>query len=105
MVEDKKVLLENVNTLKNVANPLTKFVSTEKFSWYREKMGIVALDFLLCNLVTPCMQRKQQVGKCWVGVIFFACVCVGGGGASDLMTMFDDPSLLHSLFRVHQALS
>jgi hypothetical protein len=23
------------------------------------------------------MQRKQQVGECWVGVIFFACVCVG----------------------------
>jgi hypothetical protein len=23
------------------------------------------------------MQRKQQVGECWVCVIFFACVCVG----------------------------
>jgi hypothetical protein len=22
------------------------------------------------------MQRKQQVGECWVCVIFFACVCV-----------------------------
>jgi hypothetical protein len=29
------------------------------------------------------MQRKQQVGECWVCVIFFACVCVG---ASDSTT-------------------
>jgi hypothetical protein len=35
------------------------------------------------------MQRKQQVGECWVCVIFFACVCVG---ASDMTTVFDDPS-------------
>jgi hypothetical protein len=35
------------------------------------------------------MQRKQQVGECWVCVIFFACVCVG---ASDSKTASDDPS-------------
>jgi hypothetical protein len=35
------------------------------------------------------MQRKQQVGECWVGVIFFACVCVG---ASDMTTASNDPS-------------
>jgi hypothetical protein len=35
------------------------------------------------------MQRKQQVGECWVFVIFFACVCVG---ASDSTTASDDPS-------------
>ena len=35
------------------------------------------------------MQRKQQVGECWVCVIFFACVC---RGASDMTTAFDDPS-------------
>jgi hypothetical protein len=34
------------------------------------------------------MQRKQQVGECWVCVIFFACVCVG---ASDMTTGSDDP--------------
>jgi hypothetical protein len=44
MVEDKKVLLDKVDTLKNVANSLTKSVSTEKFSWCRETMGIDALD-------------------------------------------------------------
>jgi hypothetical protein len=35
------------------------------------------------------MQRKQQVGECWVCVILFACVCVG---ASDMTTASDDPS-------------
>ena len=44
MVEDKKVLLENVDTLKNIVESLTKFVSTKKFSWCRESMGIDALN-------------------------------------------------------------
>jgi hypothetical protein len=35
------------------------------------------------------MQRKQQVGECWVCVILFACVCVG---ASDSTTAFEYPS-------------
>jgi hypothetical protein len=35
------------------------------------------------------MQRKQQVGECWVCVIFFACVCVG---ASDSTIASEDPS-------------
>jgi hypothetical protein len=35
------------------------------------------------------MQRKQQVGECWVYVIFFACVCVGASGST---TVSDDPS-------------
>jgi hypothetical protein len=49
MVEDKKVLLMKVDTLKNVADSLTKFVSTEKFSWCRETMGIVAwiVDYVI----------------------------------------------------------
>jgi hypothetical protein len=32
MVEEKKVLLEKVDTLKNVADSLTNSVSTENFS-------------------------------------------------------------------------
>jgi hypothetical protein len=44
MVEEKKVLLEKVDTLKNVADSLTKSMSIEKFSWCRVKMGIAALD-------------------------------------------------------------
>jgi hypothetical protein len=32
MVEEKKVLLEKVDTLKNVVDSLTKSMSTEKFS-------------------------------------------------------------------------
>jgi hypothetical protein len=68
MVEENKVLLMKVYTLKNVVDSLIKFVSTEKFSWCRGSMGIVALDCWLCNPVTPCMQRKQQVVECWICV-------------------------------------
>ena len=45
MVEEKKVLLEKVDTLKNVADSLTNSVRTKKFCWCRVTMGIVALDF------------------------------------------------------------
>jgi hypothetical protein len=41
------------------------------------------------------MQRKQQVGECWVCVIFFACVCVG---TSDMTTASDDPSAVLAIF-------
>jgi len=44
MIEDKKVFLVKVDTLKNTADALTKSVSSEKFSWCRETMGIVGLD-------------------------------------------------------------
>ena len=36
MVEDKKVLLVKMDTLKNIVDALTKSVSTEKFSWCRD---------------------------------------------------------------------
>jgi hypothetical protein len=44
MVEEKKVLLEKVDTLKNAADSLKKSVITENFSWCRITMGIVALN-------------------------------------------------------------
>jgi hypothetical protein len=44
MVEEKKVLLMKVETLKNVADSLTKSVRTEKFYWCRGSMGIASLD-------------------------------------------------------------
>eukprot|EP00253_Pinus_taeda_P022017 PITA_22017 len=44
MIEEKKVLLVNVDTLKNVAYALTKSMSIEKFSWCREIMGIIGMD-------------------------------------------------------------
>jgi hypothetical protein len=43
MVEEKKVLLMKVDTLKNVAYLLTNSVSTKKFSWCRETLGIASL--------------------------------------------------------------
>ena len=45
MVESKKVLLEKVDTLENVADSLTKFVNTKKFSWCEAGMGIFAMDY------------------------------------------------------------
>jgi hypothetical protein len=53
MVEDNKVLLMKVDTLKNVVDSLKKSVSTENFSWCRETMGIVALDCSTCNHWPP----------------------------------------------------
>jgi len=44
MIEDKRVLLVKVDTLKNTADALTKSVSSEKFSWCREIMGVAGLD-------------------------------------------------------------
>jgi hypothetical protein len=52
-------------------------------------MGIVFLDCCLYNPLDPWIERKQQVGECWVCVIFFACVFVG---APDMTTASDDPS-------------
>ena len=44
MVEDKNLFMVKVDTLKNVSYELKKPMSTEKFSWCREKMGVVGLD-------------------------------------------------------------
>eukprot|EP00253_Pinus_taeda_P024594 PITA_24594 len=44
MIEDKRVLLVKVDTLKNIADALTKSMSSEKFSRCRETMGVPGLD-------------------------------------------------------------
>ena len=44
MIEDKKVLLVKVDTLKNTTDALTKYVSSENFFWCRESMGISGLE-------------------------------------------------------------
>eukprot|EP00253_Pinus_taeda_P022440 PITA_22440 len=44
MIEDKKMFLVKVDTLKNTADVLTKSVSSEKFSWCRETMGFSGLE-------------------------------------------------------------
>jgi phosphoribosyl-AMP cyclohydrolase len=44
LVEENKLLLMKVETLKNVVDSLTKFVSTENFYWCRGFMGIATLD-------------------------------------------------------------
>jgi len=44
MIEVRKVLLVKVDTLKKIADALKKSVSSEKFSWCREEMGISGLE-------------------------------------------------------------
>ena len=44
MVEDKRVLLVKVDTLNSLANTLTKPMSTQKFSYFRETMGVSQLN-------------------------------------------------------------
>ena len=42
-MENRKVLLEKVDTLKNIADSLTKSMSIDKFSKCREGMGHISL--------------------------------------------------------------
>ena len=44
MVEDKKVLLKKVDTLKNFANSFINLVSIEKLTWCREYVGIDSMN-------------------------------------------------------------
>ena len=44
MIEDKKVLLVKVVNLKNIVDALKKSVSSEKFFWCRETIGVEGLD-------------------------------------------------------------
>lgn len=42
MVEDGKVNLEKVDTMRNVADALTKPMGTAKFRWCSKSMGLLA---------------------------------------------------------------
>jgi len=44
MVEDKKVLLVKLDTLKHVVDALTKSMSTKNSFWCRETMGSAGKD-------------------------------------------------------------
>eukprot|EP00253_Pinus_taeda_P020158 PITA_20158 len=44
MIDDKKVLLVKVDTLKNTTDALKKSVSSKKFCWCRETMGVSRLE-------------------------------------------------------------
>ena len=69
MIEDKKVLLVKVDTLKNTADALTKFVSFEKFSWSKETMGVSRLEKmtkLSCGSLWKENNKWENVGLCYI---------------------------------------
>jgi len=43
MMESNKVFLEKVDTLKNIVDSLTKYMSVVKLSWCTKEMGIASL--------------------------------------------------------------
>jgi len=69
MIEDKKVLLVKVDTLKNVADAMTKSVSFEKFSLCRETMGVRAGE--MTKLSCGPYGKKTTSGRMLGCVIFF----------------------------------
>jgi hypothetical protein len=44
MVEDKNVPMVKVDTLRNIVDSLTKYISTKNLSWCRGAMGIASLN-------------------------------------------------------------
>ena len=77
MVEDKKVLLEKVDTVKNVADSWKKSISIEKFSWCRESMGIDALNLWLYDYMTHCYAKETTSGR-MLGICYILCIYNGG---------------------------
>jgi hypothetical protein len=71
MIEDNKVSLEKVDTLKNVANRLTKFVTVEKFSSCKESIGIAIAP---SNLFYVCLGPLSKVFNKWnnVGYVLYS---------------------------------
>ena len=70
MIEGKKVLLVKVDTLKNTTVALKKSVSSKKFSWCRETMGVSGLEKRLRSPMAPCGKKKTS-GRMLGCVIFF----------------------------------
>jgi hypothetical protein len=70
MVERNKVLLEKVDTLGNIEDSLTKYVSVVKFSRCIEAMGIDAL--VLCMKVKESPGFNKEDNK-WenVGLLYY----------------------------------
>ena len=69
MVEDKKVLLVKVDTLKNALDALKKYVRIEKFSWCRETMGVIGLQQWLSSHVAPRgnkITNGRMLGVCYI---------------------------------------
>ena len=73
MVKSKKVFLDKVDTLDNVADSLTKSVSTEKFSWGRASMGISSLDCCSGKFYFSLYEKKTTSGR-MLGMCYILCM-------------------------------
>ena len=58
-------MLEKVDTLKNIENSLTKFVSIKKSTRCTKVIDITIL-LQGTEVMDMFMKRRQQVGQCWV---------------------------------------
>jgi len=57
------VLLEKIDTLKNIAYSLTESLSVKKFTGVEKQWGCLPQSFELVKVLRLlCMQRKQHVG-------------------------------------------
>ena len=88
MVEDKKVFLEKVDTLYNVADSLTKFVNIDNLSWCREYMSIDTPSLWIYEYMTHWYAKKKNVGECWY-VLYYLYVW---GGDTPVSIMPENPS-------------
>ena len=73
------MLLVKVDTLKNTANALKNHVSTEKFSWCREKNGYCragSMTKLSYGLMRKENNKCENVGLCYI--LSTTTLCVGG---------------------------
>jgi hypothetical protein len=68
MVENNKVLLQKVDILENILDSLTNSVSAMKFSWCRGHCYPGSVNE--SSKVSWFQHRKQQVGECWVVILF-----------------------------------
>ena len=75
-VEEKNVILVEVDTLKNDANSLTKSVGTENYYWCRETIGIISLYFFIMYSYNPLHAKKMSEKMLGIVISFARLTCL-----------------------------
>ena len=63
MVERRNLLLDKVDTLENIADSLTKYMSNEKLSWCRVEMEFLPWIVELIKTLYPLYAKKTISGR------------------------------------------